>query len=109
MSFFLPRFIDRRTSADEFHSVKKTLYPCETSQRLMSASCVDLPDPSIPSTTISLPGYGCGSVSIRLFLDLEFDVDPEQLGKQGHAARSLAFLQFGVVALGLQLQDRLAS
>src|SRR4030095_7564172 len=30
-----------------------------------SASCVVLPDPSIPSTTNSLPGYSCGCV--RLF------------------------------------------
>src|SRR5205823_1969288 len=32
------------------------------SQRCKSEICVDFPEPSMPSTMISLPGYGCASV-----------------------------------------------
>src|SRR4051812_28092593 len=75
-SFFLPRRIERRTSFEEFHSVKKTLRPCATSQRYSSVIWVDLPEPSMPSTTMSLPGYGCASVSItRLVRGHELIVD----------------------------------
>src|SRR5438552_13125298 len=58
-SFFLPRRTARRTSSDEFHSVKNTLCPRASSQRCSSEICVDLPEPSMPSTMISFPGYGC--------------------------------------------------
>src|SRR3954463_15717478 len=80
--FFLPVFVAALTSADEFHSVMKTGWPAALSHFASSASCVVFPDPSIPSTTNSFPGYACGVVwllSIRcLFLvvgarDLEPD------------------------------------
>ena len=55
ISFFLPRRVVCRTSGEEFHSLKATAYPCERSQWLSSEIWVDLPEPSMPSTTISLP------------------------------------------------------
>src|SRR3954467_7496430 len=63
--FFFPVFVAALTSADEFHSVTKTRCPSAVSHFASSPSCVVLPDPSIPSTTNSLPGYSCGC--IRLF------------------------------------------
>src|SRR5919204_1035998 len=63
--FFLPVFVAAFTSADEFHSVMKTGRPAALSHFASSPSCVVLPDPSIPSTTNSFPGYVCGVV--RLF------------------------------------------
>src|SRR5207247_1753970 len=50
---------------DEFHSVTNTRCPSALSHFASSASCVVLPDPSMPSTTNSFPGYSCGLV--RLF------------------------------------------
>src|SRR3954469_23143023 len=63
--FFLPVFVAAFTSADEFHSVTKTRWPSALSHFASSPSCVVLPEPSIPSTTNSFPGYSCGCV--RLF------------------------------------------
>src|SRR5712691_6966040 len=63
--FFFPVFVAALTSADEFHSVTKTRWPSATNHFASSPSCVVFPDPSIPSTTNSLPGYSCGC--IRLF------------------------------------------
>src|SRR5688572_4393511 len=63
--FFLPVLVAALTSADEFHSVTKTGRPAALSHFASSASCVVLPDPSMPSTTNSFPGYSCGVV--RLF------------------------------------------
>src|SRR5919107_4821659 len=63
--FFLPVLVAALTSADEFHSVTNTRCPSALSHFASSASCVVLPDPSMPSTTNSLPGYSCGCV--RLF------------------------------------------
>src|SRR3954468_15646698 len=63
--FFLPVFVAAFTRADEFHSVTKTRCPSALSHFASSDSWVVLPDPSIPSTTRSLPGYSCGVV--RLF------------------------------------------
>src|SRR6266852_5105796 len=65
-----PRRVADLTSGEEFHSVKCSRYPPISSQRLSKYSCVLLPDPSVPSTTISAPGYarlgtgrpGCGRV-----------------------------------------------
>src|SRR6267154_6526791 len=65
-----PRRVADFTSGDEFHSVKCKRNPPISSQRLSKYSCVLLPDPSVPSTTISAPGYarlgigrpGCGRV-----------------------------------------------
>src|SRR5713226_8430524 len=63
--FFLPVFVAAFTRADEFHSVTNTRCPSALSHFANSPSCVVLPDPSIPSTTNSFPGYSCGVV--RLF------------------------------------------
>src|SRR5260221_11841644 len=63
--FFLPVLDAAFTSADEFHSVRNTRCPSAISHFASSPSCVVFPDPSIPSTTNSLPGYSCGLV--RLF------------------------------------------
>src|SRR6266436_5923911 len=65
-----PRRVADFTSGDEFHSVKCSRNPPISSQRLSKYSCVLLPDPSVPSTTIKAPGYarlgiglpGCGRV-----------------------------------------------
>src|SRR6266436_5262234 len=65
-----PRRVADFTSGDEFHSVKCSRYPPISSHRLSKYSCVLLPDPSVPSTTINAPGYarlgiglpGCGRV-----------------------------------------------
>src|SRR5260370_7414890 len=67
-----PRRVADFTSGDEFHSVKCNRYPPISSQRFSRYSCVLLPEPSVPSTTISAPGYarlgtgrpGCGSVHL---------------------------------------------
>src|SRR5205085_9474466 len=58
-------FVAALTSADEFHSVTNTRWPSALSHFASSPSCVVFPEPSIPSTTNSLPGYSCGFV--RLF------------------------------------------
>src|SRR5229473_2497584 len=66
----LPRRVADFTSGEEFHSVKCNRYPPISSQRFSKYSCVLLPDPSVPSTTINAPGYarlgtglpGCGRV-----------------------------------------------
>src|SRR4029077_16693516 len=63
--FFLPVLVAALTSADEFHSVMKTGWPAALSHFASSPSCVVFPDPSMPSTTNSFPGYSCGVV--RLF------------------------------------------
>src|SRR5215510_9636438 len=63
--FFLPVLVAALTSADEFHSVRNTRCPSALSHFASRPSCVVFPDPSIPSTTNSLPGYSCGFV--RLF------------------------------------------
>ena len=55
MFFFLPRLVVSRTSGEEFHSLNATAMHCDRSHWLSSESCVDLPEPSMPSTTISLP------------------------------------------------------
>src|SRR5476649_1238462 len=76
--FFLPVLVAAFTSADEFHSVTKTRCPDALSHLASSPSCVVLPEPSIPSTTNSLPGYSCGCV--RLFsICVAADFDPERL------------------------------
>src|SRR6185369_16521247 len=56
ISFFLPRRVVSRTSGEEFHSLKVTAYPRRRSHCESSEICVDLPEPSIPSTTIKRPG-----------------------------------------------------
>src|SRR2546423_15693898 len=57
--FFLPRLVVFLTRGDEFHSLKKTVYPSLISHCRRSAICVLFPEPSTPSTTNSRPGYAC--------------------------------------------------
>src|SRR5437667_558032 len=87
--FFLPVFVAAFTSADEFHSVTNTRCPSAVSHFANRSSCVDFPDPSIPSTTNSLPGYSWGCVRLfsiglsgRLGRDAA-DFDPQRFA--GHA------------------------
>src|ERR1700692_3994358 len=61
MFFFLPRFVVSRTSGDEFHSLNAPAIRCERSHWLNKDSCVDLPEPSMPSTTMSLPRWRFGT------------------------------------------------
>src|SRR6266550_7366036 len=72
--FFFPVFVAAFTSADEFHSVTNTRWPSALSHFASNPSCVVFPEPSIPSTTNSLPGYSCGCVrvfNISVATDLE--------------------------------------
>src|SRR6185312_5952501 len=62
--FFLPVFVAAFTRTDEFHSVTNTRWPSADSHFASSPSCVVFPEPSMPSTTNSLPGYSCGVVSM---------------------------------------------
>src|SRR5206468_7867119 len=77
--FFLPVFVAALTSADEFHSVTNTRCPSAVSHFASSPSCVVLPEPSMPSTTKSFPGYSCGVV--RLFSMRVVDLDPDGLSQ----------------------------
>src|SRR5918992_3131386 len=80
--FFFPIFVAALTRADEFHSVTNTRRPAAVSHFASSASCVVFPDPSIPSTTNSLPGYSCGVLrlfSIRSFAGAQPDGLAESL------------------------------
>src|SRR5579883_3259099 len=61
MLFFLARRVVSRTSGEEFHSLNATAMRWERSHWLNSESCVDFPEPSIPSTTISLPRWRFGT------------------------------------------------
>src|SRR3954471_21978273 len=98
--FFFPVFVAALTSADEFHSVTNTRWPAALSHFASSASCVVLPEPSIPSTTNSLPGYSCGCV--RLFsICVAADFDPERLSCE-------SFEWGGVPRGGPELQLRVA-
>src|SRR5205085_11393550 len=79
--FFLPVFVAALTRADEFHSVTNTRCPSAVSHFASSPSCVVFPDPSIPSTTNSFPGYSCGFV--RLFnIDVFAHFDAQRLADQ---------------------------
>src|SRR5215510_11925396 len=62
--FFLPVLVAALTRADEFHSVTKTGWPAALSHFARRASCVVFPDPSMPSTTNSFPGYSWGFVRL---------------------------------------------
>src|SRR5712692_1829531 len=53
--FFLPRCMVSWTRGEEFHSLNATAISCERSQWLSRDIWVDLPEPSMPSTTISFP------------------------------------------------------
>src|SRR4051812_48023589 len=78
--FFFPVLVAALTRADEFHSVTNTRCPSAISHFASSPSCVVLPDPSIPSTTKSFPGYSCGF--IRLFsIGRPAHFDPHRLAE----------------------------
>src|SRR5574339_1102794 len=84
--FFLPVFVAALTSAEEFHSVTKTGCPAALSHFASSASCVVFPDPSMPSTTNSFPGYSCAVVRLfsmgRTFLVVGAgDLEPQRLAE----------------------------
>src|SRR5204862_7702241 len=73
--FFLPVLVAAFTRADEFHSVTNTRWPSARSHFASSPSCVVFPDPSIPSTTNSFPGYSCGFVRLfNISVSAHFDV-----------------------------------
>src|SRR5204862_7169016 len=98
--FFLPVFVAAFTRADEFHSVTNTRWPAALSHFASSASCVVLPEPSIPSTTNSFPGYSCDCV--RLFsICVAADLYAERLPRQSFEWR-------GVPCRGPQLPLRAA-
>src|SRR5256714_4669144 len=87
--FFLPVLAAALTSADEFHSVTNTRCPSAISHFASSASCVVLPEPSIPSTTNSLPGYSCGCV--RLFsICVAADFKAQRLSRQSFEGRGVS-------------------
>src|SRR5579872_4419312 len=99
--FFFPVFVAAFTSADEFHSVTNTRCPAALSHFASSPSCVVLPEPSIPSTTNSFPGYSCAFV--RLFsIGLSTDLESERLANQ-------PFERGGVAAGGPELELGVAS
>src|SRR3954468_112341 len=78
---FLPVFVAAFTRADEFHSVTNTRCPSALSHFARRASWVVFPDPSIPSTTNSFPGYSCGL--IRLFsIGIGAHFDPQRPAEQ---------------------------
>src|SRR6185295_2391381 len=111
--FFLPVLVAAFTRADEFHSVTKTRCPSAISHLASSPNCVVLPDPSMPSTTNSFPGYSCGCVRLfsicfdRRFLSAA-DFDSERLAGQTLERRGMARrrpqFQFRVAG-GPQLQQ----
>src|SRR5262245_47918142 len=87
--FFFPVRVAAFTSADEFHSVTNTRCPSALNHFASSPNCVVLPDPSIPSTTNSLPGYSCGRV--RLFsMGVSAHLDPQRLSHQPLERRRVA-------------------
>src|SRR6187200_730169 len=76
--FFLPVLVAALTSAEEFHSVRMTEWPAALSHFASRSSWVVFPDPSMPSTTNSFPGYSCGV--LRLFtIILSADLDAKWL------------------------------
>src|SRR5215471_18900425 len=105
--FFLPVLVAALTRADEFHSVTKTRCPSALNHLARSPSCVVFPDPSIPSTTNSLPGYSCGCVSVFSMSD-SAHLDAKRLAGQTLERRRVTGrgpqLQLGV-ACGAHLQE----
>src|ERR1700726_2656530 len=104
-----PRRVADFTSGEEFHSVKCSRYPPISSQRFSKYNCVLLPEPSVPSTTISAPGYarlgtgrpGCGKVDLAasgrgaFCIDSGFSIVP--VGTNGSVSRP--YLEFVTTAL----------
>src|SRR5438477_6681681 len=97
--FFLPVLVAAFTRADEFHSVTNTRCPSALSHFASSPSCVVLPEPSMPSTTNSLPGYSCGVVSV-FNIAVSADFDANRLAQQpfewGGVSHCRPDLEFGV-------------
>src|SRR5580704_8904126 len=109
--FFFPVLVAALTSTDEFHSVTNTRWPSALSHFASSASCVVLPEPSIPSTTNSLPGYSWGLV--RLFnMGVIADFDVKRLADQPrewcHVPRGGPQLELGVAGRS-HLQEHVLS
>src|SRR5262249_37132407 len=101
--FFLPVLVAALARADEFHSVTNTRCPSAVSHFANRPSCVVFPDPSIPSTTNSFPGYSCGCV--RLFsirMRGRLGSDAADLDAQGLSSHSLE--RRGVTRGGPQLE-----
>src|SRR5438552_16536718 len=87
--FFLPVLVAALTRADEFHSVTNTRWPSAVSHFANKPSCVVFPEPSIPSTTKSFPGYSC--CFVRLFsIGRSADLDPNRLAENPLERRSMS-------------------
>src|SRR5262245_8681986 len=109
--FFLPVFVAAFTSADEFHSVTNTRWPSALSHFASSPSCVDFPEPSMPSTTNSFPGYSWGLVrvfSIRISAGLHAERLSNQTFKRRCVPRRGPELELGVAARP-RLQQRVVA
>src|SRR5579884_3491703 len=76
-SRFLPLLVALLTRSDEFHSLKKTLSPCNSSQRLSRKIWVDLPEPSSPSTAIRRPGK-FNSAKVFVMLSIQNKRTPDE-------------------------------
>src|SRR3954471_21879301 len=97
--FFLPVLVAAFTRTEEFHSVTNTRCPSAVSHFASSDSCVVLPDPSMPSTTNSLPGYSCGFVrlfSIGLFVDFDAERLAQHLFERGRVPVRGPQLELGI-------------
>src|SRR5204863_9129016 len=109
--FFFPVFVAAFTRADEFHSVTNTRCPPALNHFASSPSCVVLPEPSIPSTTNSLPGYSCGLVrlfSICSSADFDSKWFAEQTRKRIGVTAGRPHLELGVAARS-QLQKNIVA
>src|SRR3990172_6894492 len=104
--FFLPVLVAALTSADEVHSVTKTGWPAAISHLASSPSCVVLPDPSMPSTTNSFPGYSCGVVRLLSMWRLFLVIGPPHLEADGPVEHALE--RRGMAVRGPELQLRVA-
>src|SRR3954465_6142611 len=105
--FFLPALVAAFTRAAEFAAGTKPRWPGALSHFANRPTCVVFPEPSIPSTTNSLPGYSCGCV--RLFsMGVGTDLDAKWLSGQTLEWRCVACgrpeLQLRVAG-GAQLQQ----
>src|SRR6187549_3385595 len=97
--FFFPIFVAAFTRAEEFHSVTNTRRPAAVSHLASSASCVVFPDPSMPSTTNSFPGYSCGVLrlfSIRSSAGAQTDGFPQRSRERRYLTTGGPELELGV-------------
>src|SRR5659263_158622 len=92
-----PFRVASRTMEEEFHSVKKTLYPDRSSHRLRRYTWVDFPDPSSPSTAISFPGVsfmrGCIVMGSPFRFDDQPHIDAEMFPEHRRVAHDAEGLQ----------------